>query len=139
MRQRVTTYSLRAVIGWTAVTGWMALIFWLSSMSNPGLPSGWGSPAHFTSYAVLGALCVLALGPAMSTERAIGLAVLISSAYGVTDEIHQSFVPGRVPDVVDWGFDSIGAVAGAVAVIVLWKMLASRAARAKHHVSAARD
>jgi len=129
MRQRGTTDALRAVVGWTAVAGWMALIFWLSSMSNTGLPSAWGSPAHFTSYAVLGALCVLTLGPAVSVERAIGLAVLISSAYGVTDEIHQSFVPGRVPDVADWGFDSLGALAGAVAVILLWKMLASRAAR----------
>ncbi|PKQ29872.1 MAG: hypothetical protein CVT60_03040 [Actinobacteria bacterium HGW-Actinobacteria-10] len=109
-----------------AVAGWMALIFRVSSMSSPGLPSGWGNPAHFGAYAVLGALCMFALGPAMPADRALGLAVLISSAYGMTDEIHQSFVPGRVPDIVDWGFDTLGSAVGAFAVIMAWRMLARK-------------
>jgi VanZ family protein len=40
----------------------------------------------------------------------IGLA--IASAYGVTDEWHQSFVAGRSADVLDWYSDSIGAALG---------------------------
>lgn len=126
MQRRGMNHALRPIIGWTAVAGWMGLIFSVSSMSSPGLPSGWGSPAHFAAYAVLGALCMLALGRSVPVDRAIGLSVLISSAYGVTDEVHQSFVPGRVPDVVDWGFDSLGAAVGAVAVIMLWKALSAR-------------
>lgn len=129
MPRNDTKLPLRTVVGWTAVAGWMALIFWLSSMSDPGLPSGWGSPAHFTTYGVLGALCMLALGPGMPPTRAAGISLLISSAYGVTDEIHQSFVPNRVPDIVDWGFDTLGALVGALAVILLLRLLASRAGK----------
>jgi len=47
------------------------------------------------------------------------LAVLIVSAFGVTDEWHQSFVPGRSCDVFDWLADTTGA-ALAVTLYVKW-------------------
>ena len=47
------------------------------------------------------------------------LAVLIVSAFGVTDEWHQSFVPGRDCDVFDWLSDTLGA-ALAVILYVKW-------------------
>jgi hypothetical protein len=47
------------------------------------------------------------------------LAVLIVSAFGVTDEWHQSFVPGRDCDVFDWLADTAGA-ALAVTLYVKW-------------------
>ena len=47
------------------------------------------------------------------------LAVLIVSAFGVTDEWHQSFVPGRDADVFDWLSDTLGA-ALAVVLYVRW-------------------
>jgi hypothetical protein len=47
------------------------------------------------------------------------LAVLIVSAFGVTDEWHQSFVPGRSCDVFDWLADTLGA-ALAVTLYVKW-------------------
>ena len=31
----------------------------------------------------------------------------------VLDELHQAFVPGRVPDTLDWWHDTIGAGIGA--------------------------
>jgi VanZ family protein len=40
----------------------------------------------------------------------------LSSLYGISDELHQSFVPGRTPDVHDWIADTWGA---AVAIGVL--------------------
>ena len=33
----------------------------------------------------------------------------LSAAYGVTDEIHQHFVPGRIPSIHDWFADLTGA------------------------------
>jgi VanZ family protein len=30
--------------------------------------------------------------------------------------LHQSFVPGRTPDITDWGIDTLGAAAGALAM-----------------------
>lgn len=90
------------------------------------------SIAHFAEYAVLGALVyrALALGgrqageaaspPAgrsqgLSASRVFYLAVLVASLYGVTDEIHQLFVPGRFCDPVDWAVDTMGAFVGALA------------------------
>lgn len=39
--------------------------------------------------------------------------VAIVSIYGIVDEIHQSFTPGRESSVLDWCADTIGAVIGA--------------------------
>ena len=38
--------------------------------------------------------------------------VLIGLVYAATDEIHQSFVPGRSPDAADWVADALGVVVG---------------------------
>ena len=43
------------------------------------------------------------------------LAVLLSGAYGVTDELHQSFVPGRDSSAADVAKDLGGALLGAIA------------------------
>ena len=44
---------------------------------------------------------------------ALFLAVALASLYGATDEFHQSLVPGRDADVVDWVADTLGAAIGA--------------------------
>ena len=49
------------------------------------------------------------------TATVIG-AVLIASLYGVSDEYHQRFVPGRMFDVLDMVADALGASAGAAVV-----------------------
>lgn len=36
------------------------------------------------------------------------LAVLIAASFGVTDEIHQAFVPGRAASFSDWTADAVG-------------------------------
>lgn len=49
-------------------------------------------------------------------------AVVIASLYGITDEFHQSFVPGRMSDPADWFTDTCGAALGAaVAAVVVWR------------------
>ncbi len=40
----------------------------------------------------------------------IFIAILISLLYGVADEIHQYFVPGRNASVSDLGLDAIGTI-----------------------------
>ena len=44
-------------------------------------------------------------------KNLIFLAILLTVYYGISDEIHQLFVPGRVCDVVDVAIDSLGALA----------------------------
>ena len=46
-------------------------------------------------------------------------ALVISSIYGLLDEIHQSFVPGRNSEFLDWVADSLGASAGVFIVSYL--------------------
>ena len=41
------------------------------------------------------------------------LAAALAAVYGVSDELHQSFVPGRTADGADVVADAVGAVLGA--------------------------
>ena len=112
---------------WIATVAWMAVIFGLSSIPGSSVPGRGGTFAHFGVYAILGALLFLALLHETSVPgRALALAVLFASAYAVTDELHQAFVPGRVPDAFDWGVDTIGALFGASATLAVLKFVRSR-------------
>ncbi|HSM91322.1 MAG TPA: VanZ family protein, partial [Anaeromyxobacteraceae bacterium] len=75
---------------------------------------------HAGAYGVLAALAargLLALG--WTARRTLGIALVAASLYGVTDELHQAFVPGRDADPLDWAADTAGAVAGAALVVGL--------------------
>ncbi len=87
---------------------WMAGILYASSLpgSEAGLPPPWDKLAHLAAYAVLGFL----LG--QGTGRP-ALAFLIAALYGVSDELHQTRVPGREASVLDWLADAAGALLGA--------------------------
>lgn len=69
--------------------------------------------AHATEYAVLGmcvAFHVIVLG--MTGKKRFFLAYFITTAYAITDEVHQLFVPGRSGQVTDVCIDSFGALIG---------------------------
>jgi Predicted integral membrane protein len=70
---------------------------------------------HFIAYFVLSFTVYFALGPKWMNWRGKLLSVLICVLYGVTDEFHQMFVPGRAPDVTDIRNDAIGA---AIAMLI---------------------
>jgi VanZ family protein len=95
----------------------MGLIYYASSLTGSEVPHGPGGLAHFALYAVLGALLALALG-ARGGWRAIAAAAVLGALYGLTDEFHQSFVPGRTPSVADWLIDFAGAATGAALVVL---------------------
>ena len=46
-------------------------------------------------------------------KYALWLAFFLATTYGILDEYHQSFVPGRTVDVWDAVADAIGAFLGA--------------------------
>jgi len=46
---------------------------------------------------------------------------LLASAYGVIDEIHQYFVPGRHSDAWDWVANTLGSMLGAVAIMLIMR------------------
>jgi VanZ family protein len=97
----------------------MAVIFYLSSLPKPALPPGFGDkPSHSRGYMGLAVAIVRALAgglPRRLDMRVAVAGVLLTIAYAVTDEIHQSFVPGRSADVYDTYADAVGAFAGTAA------------------------
>lgn len=114
-----SSVRLRRRLAGALALAWAALVFWLSSRPDP-LPFslagalGVDKLVHGAGYAVLGALLVLATaGARRSVRRAVVIAVALASLYGVTDELHQSFVPGRDTSAGDWAADTVGALAGA--------------------------
>ena len=70
--------------------------------------------AHAVEYGVLGVLAYRLLWTyrVKPIPYLWGGVLLLSIGYGATDELHQSFVPGRDPSWIDLGFDSLGAVLG---------------------------
>lgn len=104
---------------------WAGAIFWASSQPEPQryLPERFllhDKLLHAAIYAVLGALVAATIrATRVPAGRALALAALLGTAYGATDEWHQSYVPGRDADPVDLAADAAGALAGAAAVLAL--------------------
>jgi VanZ family protein len=99
----------------------MAAIFAGSSLSKlPPIPGGFSDKvAHFTEYALFGLVLARAVaGPRwLSLPASLALlTVFVAMLYGVSDEIHQRFVPGRDFDPRDMVADTLGAAAAAVAL-----------------------
>ena len=102
---------------WAAALAWMGLIFFLSA--QPDLPrpeSDWldlliSGGAHFGLYGVLALLLCWSLG---GGRRSMALAFGVALLYGISDELHQAFVPGRVPDVLDLAFADLQRVEASV-------------------------
>jgi VanZ family protein len=101
---------------WGPVLIYMAAIFYISSLHQPPLPPGVSDkPAHAFGYFGFGVVIARALSrgfpPRITLAQAlIGLA--LASFYGITDEFHQRFVPGRSAEIADWYSDSIGSALG---------------------------
>jgi VanZ family protein len=113
--------SLRPLlfVFWLGVTAWAALVIWLSS--TPGgyfprteLPAA-DKIVHMGLYLVGAFLTAgsLALTFRWSRKRTVAVSVLLISAFGLLDEIHQLSTPGRSGgDVGDWIADTAGAIGG---------------------------
>lgn len=94
------------------------LIFVLSSIPKYPIefPPYWQADkiVHFTEYFILGLLLVRVFCSS-SNPRVRGVAVFLTflagTAYGLSDEWHQSFVPGRIATGWDVLFDGLGVLA----------------------------
>ncbi|MBI2012814.1 VanZ family protein [Candidatus Curtissbacteria bacterium] len=104
---------------WLAVILWAAVIFALSSIEQIKVSEFflWDfivkKTAHVGEYAILFALIFRA------TRKNWVLTFLLTMGYAVTDEYHQSFVPGRSATFLDLGFDASGVN---IASYIIWKL-----------------
>ncbi|WP_259315903.1 VanZ family protein [Capillimicrobium parvum] len=101
----------------------MALIWYLSSQPDVGPDLGaWArlatSAVHFGQFAVLFALWWWAL------DRRALPAALITLAWAGLDEIHQSWVPRRDADPIDFAVDAAG-------ILAAWLVLRAATARSE--------
>lgn len=90
----------------------VATLIWASahSQADVGLSFvGWDKIVHFHVFGLLGTLLArLAWVRRLSPLGAFNAVVLVS-LFAVTDEVHQSFTPGRSMDWLDWVADTSGA------------------------------
>lgn len=103
----------RGAWGWRlAAVTWAVTLYLLSSQTDipsPGLLPDWlpiDKLVHFGLFGVLSSLLYLG-------GLTVPLAIAGSAAYGISDEIHQMFVPGRSPELLDLLADLLGASTGA--------------------------
>ncbi len=84
--------------------------------------------AHFSEYAVLGVLCMLALLQYEKIRRQMCIvwSVLIAAMYASSDEIHQRFVDGRGGQVSDVILDSSGALVGCLILFGIYMWIRKR-------------
>lgn len=120
---------------WLPVGFYAGVIFFLSSLSHPEdqLPAFLlqeisDKILHAVEYGILSLLCYRAFrwaaGPA-AARHAVLLAIVTASVYGLTDEVHQAFVPLRDASWQDWLADTVGAALAAVGVGRIIKTSAS--------------
>ena len=112
---------------WGPVALYCALIFALSSMSSvPALPARISDKAaHALLYAGLGFLVARGVSGGVARRpsvRVAAVAIGFAAAYGLSDEVHQLFVPARQFDWQDLLADVCGAALG-TAAWWLWGIL----------------
>jgi VanZ family protein len=110
--------ATRGVRPLPAVLAWAGAIFISSSIPSVQLPhiEIWNADklVHFVIYSVLAFLVNRLLRSqtrfaSLSTHH-YQFTVVFTLLYGVSDEIHQAFVPGRTPSLLDLLADGGGAL-----------------------------
>jgi VanZ family protein len=77
---------------------------------------------HTAGYAVLGGLWTRAISQswrALPTTRVLLSAVLFTTLYGLSDEWHQTYIPGRTPEMADILADIVGGMLGSLGFLWL--------------------
>ena len=118
----------RPSVRWLPAVAWAGCIFYLSSLPQRDIPRmlfpQQDKVMHLGLYAFLGFF--LAHGMRLrrianlsgDIWKQIALALVIGAIYGLSDEFHQSFVEGRSSSMIDFLFDAIGTVLGALFLVI---------------------
>jgi VanZ family protein len=124
---RISGLFLKVIKFWLPVILWLMVIFLFSS--RPTLKTSeiywqdfiFKKSAHMIEYAILATLFYRALTASGVNKKEAGIySIILAATYGLSDEFHQYFTPGREPRIRDVIFDTIGAF---LAIWTIWKYL----------------
>ncbi len=122
--------SLRArIILWAPVILLLAFEFFLSSQSKLPQPPirlpGMDKIVHAGYFFLVSFFSVRAAryGEGWSRKKTAKTLLVAALAWGVLDEFHQSFVPGRAVEVADIVADVLGVALALLAAEPFWKAL----------------
>ena len=116
-------------VNWLPLIAYCLLIYIQSSYPSPErIPSFQFSDKvlHFCAYAVMGILFYRAYQTLRfkdNVRKLMLLSVVSASLYGISDEIHQYFVPFRDGDILDAIANTLGALCG----VYLYHLFKSKA------------
>lgn len=76
--------------------------------------------AHFSIYTLVGILIMNFISTyKIHLKYKFLISTLVGLLYAISDEIHQSFTPGRTPSAIDVGIDTCGVFLGIILVLIV--------------------
>ncbi len=130
--QQSKTNTAASIFWWAIVIAYLGVIFYFSGRTATESATQSGSildfirnilgdnalsdfivrkSAHFLEFAGLSFLLNIAFFVSTSS-RELTVSTLLAMLYAVTDELHQSLVPGRSCELRDWCVDAAGTILG---------------------------
>ena len=81
--------------------------------------------AHFSIYTLVGILLMALLSTYENIKRKnqIYISTMLGISYAISDEIHQSFTPGRGPKITDVFIDSLGVFFGIIVILLIVEII----------------
>lgn len=108
---------------WLPLLLWLGTIYFVSGQPKADIPSygAWDllvkKGAHFLAYAIV---ALLAWRVFEGGQRPYCYAALLTILYAMSDEFHQTFVPGRNGTLMDVVIDSSGGLAALFSLRKNW-------------------
>ena len=103
---------------WAPLLAWMGFISYCSSIPASSIPPLFPYQDvvyHFCAYLALALLfgrAILGQGRELTFPRFVFFVLMFGTLYGIIDEFHQSFVPGRSSTLFDASVDALGSLVG---------------------------
>jgi VanZ family protein len=99
---------------WGPVILYMGMIWYLSSFSFPPQPSAIVGMSdtlkHTAEFFILALLVYRAVFFTVNVRYSYIITIIFTTVYGIIDEIHQGFIPGRIASLTDVFFDALGGL-----------------------------
>ena len=121
----ITFFEKESKLSWFIVIVIAVMIFWLSSLTfGPGAggTNFLSVLYHFFAFFFLSAFLLIALVKGREKYLIFILAIFIAIVYGISDEFHQYFVPGRSSSVGDVFVDTAGIMMASLIYFVRLKV-----------------